>query len=451
MINTEEILKLINEKQYAQVKREIVEQNEADIADLLEDIHEDEQRIRVFRLLPKDVAADVFSHLPIELEQSMITSLTEKETNIIIENMFADDAADLMEEMPANVVKRILANASAETRRDINHLLKYEEDSAGSIMTVEFVDLKRNMTVKQAIARIREVGIDKETINTCYVLDLDRKILGTVTLRTLLLSNPDAVVADIMEEHVIAVTTTDDQERVAHQFQKYDFLAMPVVDSENRLVGIITVDDIVDILQEEATEDIEKMAAILPSEKPYLRTGVWETYKSRIPWLLFLMISATFTGMILSSYEEALAIVPALTAFIPMLMDTGGNAGSQASVSVIRALSLKDVEFKDIGKVVAKEALVAVCIGTTLAVANLIRLCIMYGYDHKQLMVTFTVCITLALVVIIAKVIGCTLPILANQLGFDPAVMASPLITTLVDAVSLSIYFAIASQVFHFK
>ena len=334
MINTEEILKLINEKQYAQVKREIVEQNEADIADLLEDIHEDEQRIRVFRLLPKDVAADVFSHLPIELEQSMITSLTEKETNIIIENMFADDAADLMEEMPANVVKRILANASAETRRDINHLLKYEEDSAGSIMTVEFVDLKRNMTVKQAIARIREVGIDKETINTCYVLDLDRKILGTVTLRTLLLSNPDAVVADIMEEHVIAVTTTDDQERVAHQFQKYDFLAMPVVDSENRLVGIITVDDIVDILQEEATEDIEKMAAILPSEKPYLRTGVWETYKSRIPWLLFLMISATFTGMILSSYEEALAIVPALTAFIPMLMDTGGNAGSQASVYV---------------------------------------------------------------------------------------------------------------------
>jgi len=450
MINTDEILKLINEKQYAQVKREIVEQNEADIADLLEDIHEDEQRIRVFRLLPKDVAADVFSHLPIELEQSMITSLTEKETNIIIENMFADDAADLMEEMPANVVKRILANASAETRRDINHLLKYEEDSAGSIMTVEFVDLKRNMTVKQAIARIREVGIDKETINTCYVLDLDRKILGTVTLRTLLLSNPDAVVADIMEEHVISVTTTDDQETVAHQFQKYDFLAMPVVDSENRLVGIITVDDIVDILQEEATEDIEKMAAILPSEKPYLRTGVWETYKSRIPWLLFLMISATFTGMILSSYEKALAIVPALTAFIPMLMDTGGNAGSQASVSVIRALSLKDVEFKDIGKVVVKEALVAVCIGTTLAVANLIRLIIMYGYDEKQLMVTFTVCVTLALVVVIAKVIGCTLPILANQLGFDPAVMASPLITTLVDAVSLSIYFAIASKVFKF-
>jgi len=450
MINTDEILKLINEKQYAQVKREIVEQNEADIADLLEDIHEDEQRIRVFRLLPKDVAADVFSHLPIELEQSMITSLTEKETNIIIENMFADDAADLMEEMPANVVKRILANASAETRRDINHLLKYEEDSAGSIMTVEFVDLKRNMTVKQAIARIREVGIDKETINTCYVLDLDRKILGTVTLRTLLLSNPDAVVADIMEERVISVTTTDDQETVAHQFQKYDFLAMPVVDSENRLVGIITVDDIVDILQEEATEDIEKMAAILPSEKPYLRTGVWETYKSRIPWLLFLMISATFTGMILSSYEKALAIVPALTAFIPMLMDTGGNAGSQASVSVIRALSLKDVEFKDIGKVVVKEALVAVCIGTTLAVANLIRLIIMYGYDEKQLMVTFTVCVTLALVVVIAKVIGCTLPILANQLGFDPAVMASPLITTLVDAVSLSIYFAIASKVFKF-
>jgi len=450
MLTTEEILHLVNDRKYAEVKKEIIERNEADIADLLEDIREEDQRIRVFRLLPKDVAADVFSHLPIELEQSIITSLTDRETKNIIDNMFADDATDLMEEMPANVVKRILANASAETRRDINHLLKYEEDSAGSIMTVEFVDLKRNMTVKQAIARIREVGIDKETINTCYVLDLDRKIVGTVTLRTLLLSNPDAVVAEIMDEYVISVMTTDDQETVAHQFQKYDFLAMPVVDSENRLVGIITVDDIVDILQEEATEDIEKMAAILPSEKPYLRTGIWETYKSRIPWLLFLMISATFTGMILSSYESALAVVPALTAFIPMLMDTGGNAGSQASVSVIRALSLKDVEFKDIGRVIIKEALVAVSIGVTLSIANLIRLIIMYGYSEQQMLVTMTVCVTLAIVVVIAKIIGCTLPIIANQLGFDPAVMASPLITTLVDAVSLSIYFAIAANVFNF-
>ena len=450
MLTTEEILHLVNDRKYADVKKEIIERNEADIADLLEDIREEDQRIRVFRLLPKDVAADVFSHLPIELEQSIITSLTDRETKNIIDNMFADDATDLMEEMPANVVKRILANASAETRRDINHLLKYEEDSAGSIMTVEFVDLKRNMTVKQAISRIREVGIDKETINTCYVLDLDRKIVGTVTLRTLLLSNPDAVVAEIMDEYVISVMTTDDQETVAHQFQKYDFLAMPVVDSENRLVGIITVDDIVDILQEEATEDIEKMAAILPSEKPYLRTGIWETYKSRIPWLLFLMISATFTGMILSSYESALAVVPALTAFIPMLMDTGGNAGSQASVSVIRALSLKDVEFKDIGRVIIKEALVAVSIGVTLSIANLIRLIIMYGYSEQQMLVTMTVCVTLAIVVVIAKIIGCTLPIIANQLGFDPAVMASPLITTLVDAVSLSIYFAIAANVFNF-
>ena len=450
MLNTDEILNLVDERKYADVKREITPQNEADIADLLEDIKDEEKRIRVFRLLPKDVAADVFSHLPIELEQSIITSLTDKETKIIIDNMFADDATDLMEEMPANVVKRILANASPETRRDINHLLKYEEDSAGSIMTVEFVDLKRNMTVKQAISRIREVGIDKETINTCYVLDLDRKILGTVTLRTLLLSNPDAVVADIMDEYVITVTTTDDQESVAHQFQKYDFLAMPVVDSENRLVGIITVDDIVDILQEEATEDIEKMAAILPSEKPYLKTGVWETYKARIPWLLFLMISATFTGMILSHFESALAVVPALTAFIPMLMDTGGNAGSQASVSIIRGLSLKDIEFRDLGKVIIKEPAVALRIGITLSVANFVRLIIMYGYDEKQMMVTFTVCITLALVVMIAKIIGCTLPILANQLGFDPAVMASPLITTLVDAVSLSIYFAIAARVFNF-
>ena len=449
-MDLEKLQELLEEKKRSEVKKLLSEMNEYDIASLIEDLPEDEL-IQVFRLLPKDIATDVFVNMDDEVQRNLISSLTKEEAKTIIEDMFTDDAADLFEEMPAVMVTRLLSNVDKDTRADINKLLKYKENSAGSLMAMEYIHLKKDLTIEQSIARIRKQQEDFVSYDSCFITDKERKLLGYVTVKDLIINEPDTMINDIMQECDHVLTTAMDQEEVANIFQDYDYSTLPVVDSENRLVGIITVDDIVDILQEEATEDIEKMAAILPSEKPYLRTGVWETYKSRIPWLLFLMISATFTGMILSSYEEALAIVPALTAFIPMLMDTGGNAGSQASVSVIRALSLKDVEFKDIGKVVAKEALVAVCIGTTLAVANLIRLCIMYGYDHKQLMVTFTVCVTLALVVIIAKVIGCTLPILANQLGFDPAVMASPLITTLVDAVSLSIYFAIASQVFHFK
>ncbi|MGN0383276.1 MAG: magnesium transporter [Eubacterium sp.] len=443
----ETIMEYIEAKQYALVRKEIVELNEADIADLLEKLPK-EELIRVFRLLPKDLAADVFSYLPIEVEQVIITSLTDRETKNIIDNLFADDAADLMEEMPASVVKRLLANASPDTRRDINHLLKYPEDSAGSIMTVEFVDLKKNITVSQAIERIRTVGIDKETINTCYVLDLRRRLIGTVTLRTLLLSNPDMIISDVMEENVITVNTLDDQETVAQQFQKYDFMAMPVVDSEHRLVGIITVDDIVDIMEEEATEDIEKMAAIMPSDKPYLKMGVLETWKSRIPWLLLLMISATFTGMIIDNFETALATTGlGLVSFIPMLMDTGGNSGSQASVTIIRALSLNDVEFKDIFKVIWKELRVAVIVGVTLGVANFVRILIMYGYSSSEILVNIAVCITLVVTVICAKFIGCTLPIIAKKLGFDPAVMASPFITTIVDAISLLVYFQIATMV----
>ena len=446
------VIELIEDKKYVLVKKEFADMNEADIAEVLEELQEElptHEFIRVFRLLPKDIAADVFAHLPVEIEQYIINSLTDKETTNIIENMFADDAADLMEEMPASVVRRILALASDETRNDINHLLKYPEDSAGSIMTVEFADLKENITVKQALERIRKIGIDKETINTCYVLDLQRHLVGSVTLRTLLLGNPDAIVSDIMDENVITVSTLDDQETVARQFQKYDFMAMPVVDSENRLVGIITVDDILEIIEEEATEDMEKMAAILPSDKSYFRTGIFETFKSRIPWLLILMISATITGTIIDSFEAKLAGITGLVAFIPMLMDTGGNSGGQASVTIIRAISLNEVEFKDIFRVIWKEIRVAVLCGLTLAVVNFIRVLIMNalgtGITHEAIMVNITVCITLCITVMCAKLVGCMLPILANQLGFDPAVMASPFITTIVDAISLVLFLKIAT------
>ena len=446
------VIELIEDKKYVLVKKEFADMNEADIAEVLEELQEElptQEFIRVFRLLPKDIAADVFAHLPVEIEHYIINSLTDKETTNIIENMFADDAADLMEEMPASVVRRILALASDETRNDINHLLKYPEDSAGSIMTVEFADLKENITVKQALERIRKIGIDKETINTCYVLDLQRHLVGSVTLRTLLLGNPDAIVSDIMDENVITVSTLDDQETVARQFQKYDFMAMPVVDSENRLVGIITVDDILEIIEEEATEDMEKMAAILPSDKSYFRTGIFETFKSRIPWLLILMISATITGTIIDSFEAKLAGITGLVAFIPMLMDTGGNSGGQASVTIIRAISLNEVEFKDIFRVIWKEIRVAVLCGLTLAVVNFIRVLIMNalgtGITHEAIMVNITVCITLCITVMCAKLVGCMLPILANQLGFDPAVMASPFITTIVDAISLVLFLKIAT------
>ena len=446
------VIELIEDKKYVLVKKEFADMNEADIAEVLEELQEElptQEFIRVFRLLPKDIAADVFAHLPVEIEQYIINSLTDKETTNLIENMFADDAADLMEEMPASVVRRILALASDETRNDINHLLKYPEDSAGSIMTVEFADLKENITVKQALERIRKIGIDKETINTCYVLDLQRHLVGSVTLRTLLLGNPDAIVSDIMDENVITVSTLDDQETVARQFQKYDFMAMPVVDSENRLVGIITVDDILEIIEEEATEDMEKMAAILPSDKSYFRTGIFETFKSRIPWLLILMISATITGTIIDSFEAKLAGITGLVAFIPMLMDTGGNSGGQASVTIIRAISLNEVEFKDIFRVIWKEIRVAVLCGLTLAVVNFIRVLIMNalgtGITHEAIMVNITVCITLCITVMCAKLVGCMLPILANQLGFDPAVMASPFITTIVDAISLVLFLKIAT------
>lgn len=438
-----ELLQLLETKQYTRLRQFLGEMNDADIAALMEEL-EEQAMLKVFRILPKDLAADVFSYLEVESQQLIITSLSDREAANVIDNLMADDAVDLLEEMPANVVDKLLENARPDTRQAINHLLRYPEDSAGSIMTVEYVSLKESMTVAEAIERIRSVGLDSETINICYVLDSKRQLVGTVALRYLLLSDSDEIIGDIMHENVISINTLMDQEQVAAQFKKYDFTAMPVVDNEDRLVGIITVDDIVDIMEEETTEDMEKMAAIVPSDKPYMRTSVLETYGKRIPWLLLLMVSATFTGAIISSFEEALSVYASLIAFIPMLMDTGGNAGGQASVTVIRGLSLGEIGYRDVPGVIWKEIRVAVLCGLTLAAANFAKLML---FDRVGLAVAATVCLTLVAAVLMAMLVGCLLPVGAKRLGFDPAVMASPFITTIVDALSLIVYFRVASLV----
>ena len=439
----EELRELLDRKQYTGLRQFLTELNDADIAALMEEL-EEEETLKVFRILPKDLAADVFSYLEVESQQAIISSLSVREAADVIDNLMADDAVDFLEEMPANVVDRLLASARPDTRQAINHLLRYPEDSAGSIMTVEYVSFKESMTVDQAIQHIREVGLDSETINICYVLDARRRLVGTVALRYLLLSGGDEVIGDLMHENVISINTMTDQEQAAAKFKKYDFTAMPVVDNENRLVGIITVDDIVDIIEEETTEDMEKMAAILPSDKPYMKTTVLETFKKRIPWLLLLMVSATFTGAIISSFEEALSVCAALIAFIPMLMDTGGNAGGQASVTIIRGLSLGEIEYRNVMGVVWKELRVAALCGLTLAAANFGKLML---FDRVGVYVAFTVCLTLVASVIMAMLVGCLLPVGAKRLGFDPAVMASPFITTIVDALSLLVYFRFAAMI----
>ncbi len=434
-----ELVEFLNTKQYTKLRQYLAELNDADIASFMDELGE-EDMLKVFRIFPKDLAADVFSYLDVDNQQLIITSLSDREAANIINNLMADDAVDLLEEMPANVVKRLLANASPDARRDINHLLRYPEDSAGSIMTVEYVDLKENLTVNQAIERIRKVGVDSETIDICYVLDVQRRLIGTVALRYLLLSEAEELIGDIMHENVIAINTLMDQEEVAKQFKKYDFTSMPVVDNENRLVGIITIDDVVDILEEENTEDIEKMAAIVPGDKPYMKTGVWETFKQRFPWLLLLMVTSVFTQAIITSYEDALSAI--LTAFIPMLMGTGGNAGGQASVTVIRGLSLGEIEYRDVPHIIWKEIRVAVICGICLAVANFGKLML---FDGVGLMVALVVTLSLIAVVLLAMFVGCLLPIGAKRIGLDPAVMASPIITTVVDALSLIVYFQMAT------
>ena len=438
----ERIYNLIEQKDIVNLKLELLKLNEADIAEILDEIDDNEKRIRIFRLLPKTIAADVFADLDLDNQQNIITSLSMKEAGTILDNLFADDAVDLIEEMPANIVTKLLKNTTKETRADINFLLKYPINSAGSIMNTAYIDLKENITVNQAIEKIRKEKEDTETLNICFVLDKERKLKGAIFLKDLLFNKPETLIKDIMETKVLYVNTYDDQEEVANSFSKYDVNTMPVVDSENRMVGIITIDDIVDIMEQEATEDIEKMAAISPTDKPYMKTSVFETWKKRIPWLLLLMISATFTGKIIQTYEEALASYVILTSFIPMFMDTGGNAGGQASVTIIRGISLKEIEFKDILKIMWKEFRVAILTVITLAAANFIKLLVI---DKVNMSIASVVCLTLIITIIFAKIVGCTLPLLAKKVGFDPAVMASPFITTIVDALSLITYFQIAT------
>ena len=441
--NLDQLLELVEKKQFRRLKDLLSDMNEVDIAEFLDELEPDQQAV-VFRLLPKDMAAEVFTYLEdSEDQEKLIGALSDKELREVLDELYLDDTADIIEDMPANVVSRILRNTDASTRSQINQLLNYPKDSAGSIMTTEFVYLHPDSTVEESFARIRQVGLDKETVYTCYVTK-NRVLMGVVTVKTLLLSSYETHIRDIMETNLLSVKTHEDKEEVAQMFSKYDLSAIPVVDNDDRMVGIITFDDVMDVIEEEATEDIEKMAAILPTDKPYFQTGVVETWKHRIPWLLLLMISATFTGTILGFFEEALAANAALTLFIPMLMDTGGNSGGQASVTIIRAMSLGDVEFSDCLRVIWKEVRVALLCAATLGVVVFFKVILL---DRKGATVALVVALTIMVTIVVAKLVGCTLPMLAKKLGFDPAVMASPFITTVVDALSLLIYFAIATRI----
>ena len=439
----EALKKMLEEKQLLNLKKEISDMNEVDIAVFMEELDSD-KALLVFRLLNKDLASEVFACLSSDTQEHIVNQISDSDLHYMIEDLFVDDVVDLLEELPATVVKRILRIAKPQTRNLINQFLRYPEDSAGSIMTAEYVALKKTMTVGDAISYIRKTGVDKETIYTCYVTGPQRFLEGIVSLKDLIMSSPDSIIEDIMDTNVIKCVTTEEQEEIVQTFNKYDLLALPVVDQENRIVGIITVDDVFDVMEEETTEDMEKMAAITPSEKPYLKTGVFETFKQRIPWLLILMISAAFTGSILTIYESALASCIILTSFIPMLMNTGGNSGSQSSVTVIRGLSIGEIEFKDIFKVLGKEFLVSILCGVALALANFAKLIFI---DRIALDIAIVVCLTLLVTVIAAKIVGCLLPMIAKKIGFDPAVMANPFITTIVDALSLVIFFNIATYI----
>ena len=445
------LLQMLESKKYSTLRDMLITMNPSDVAGIFNDLDEKQVPL-MFRLLPKELAAETFVEMEPDTQALLSQGFSDNELKEVLSELYVDDAADLVEEMPATVVRRILEQADPEMRSSINQILRYPENSAGSIMTTEYVALRPNMTVEESITRIRRQGVDKETIYTCYVIDKDRTLLGLVTVKSLLLcEDDDTPISQIMVTNLISVTTQDDQEEVARMFSKYNFLALPVVDKENRMVGIVTFDDAMDVMQDEATEDMEIMAAITPSEKSYLASSPWDLFKHRIPWLLLLMVSATFTGMIISSFEESLGILPILTVFIPMLMDTGGNSGSQSSVTVIRALSLDELHFKDIFTVIWKEvrtaslcaiALAAVCFGKVMLVDRLLM-----GNTSVTVLVDLTVCLTLAVTVIVAKIVGCSLPLIAKRFGFDPAVMASPFITTIVDAMSLLLYFVFAKMI----
>lgn len=436
-----EILNLIGQSKYAEAKKELVGMNVVDIAPFFEEM--DQKKILImFRILPKEIASGVFAHMSNALQKYIIESITDKEINTILDELFLDDAIDFLEEMPANVVKKVLMNANPNTRNLINQFLNYPDDSAGSIMTIEYVDLKKEMTVKQAMQRIKDTGVDKETIDTCYVTDHNRVLEGVIPIRKLILSEETAIIKDIMETDAKYICTHDNREKIVTLFKKYDFFVMPVVDNEHRLVGIVTIDDILDVIDQENTEDFQRMAAMQPSEKEYLKTNAFSLARHRIPWLLVLMISATFTGNIIKRYDSALQSVMALAAFIPMLMDTGGNAGSQSSTLIIRGLALGEIRLKDALRVLWKELQVSCIAGGILSAVNFIRI---YYFEKTDLMVSLTVCFTLFFTVVLAKVVGGLLPIAAKKFRIDPAIMASPLITTIVDAVTLILYFSAAT------
>ena len=444
---TETIRVLLEERKFNTLRDILTTMKPYDIAAIFEEL-QDEKTPILFRILPKELAAETFVEMDDETQEFLIHGLSDSELKEVVDELFVDDAVDLIEEMPANVVKRILRQADKDMRKQINELLKYPEDSAGSIMTTEFIVLRPDMTAEMAIKRIRRTGVDKETIYTCYVTDNNNKLIGISTVKDLLLADDDDLVKDLMEENVISVNTLDDQEQVAQMFSNYNFLALPVVDNENRLVGIVTIDDAIDVIQEEATEDMEKLAAVLPSDKPYMKTSVWGIYRKRIPWLLVLMLSATFTSAIISSFEGALASVIVLSSFIPMITGSGGNAGSQASVSVIRALSLGEIEFKSLFKVLWKELRVSILCGATLAAANFIKLMIFdLNGNPNAFVIALVVSLTLLGTIMMSKLVGSSLPLLASKIGFDPAVMANPLISTVCDSLSLLIYFGIATTI----
>ena len=439
---------LLDEKKYPTVRDILITMNPSDVASILDELPEERLPL-LFRLLPKEQAAETFAYLDNEVQESLIEAFNDKELKEVVDLMYLDDTVDMIEEMPAGVVKRILKYARPETRKMINEILQYPEDSAGSIMNMEFLSLKKDMTVEDAFKRIRRIGGELETINILYVTDPTRHLLGVLSVRDLLLAEEDDLIQDIMDPNVVSVNTMDDKEDVAQALSKYDFLAMPVVDKEQRLVGIVTVDDAMDVIEEETTEDFEKMAAMLPSDKPYLKSGIFATWKARLPWLMILMLSATFTGMILNHYESALAACLVLNSYIPMLSGTGGNSGTQASVAVIRALSLDEVDFSDILRVLWKELRVSLLCGVCLAGANFVKMQLvdrlLLGNAAVTPTVCLVVCLTILFVVVFAKCVGCSLPILAEKIGLDPAVMASPFISTIVDATSLLIYFRFAS------
>lgn len=448
IITSEELMALAENKKFLTIKETLSESNPIDIAQLFSDIPP-ERVAPLFRLLPKELAADTFVEMDAELQEKLIMCFSDFELHALVDELYVDDTVDIIEEMPANVVKRILASADPSMRKDINEILKYPKDSAGSIMTTEYVTLKKEMTVGDAFERIRRVGPDSETIYTCYVTSRDKRLIGVVTVKELLLADKERLIEELMTENVIFAYTDEDREETVNRIRDYGLMALPVTDKEQRLVGIVTVDDALDVITEESEEDFSKMAGVMPTETPYTKTSVWNLWKARIPWLLLLMISATFTGAIISGFENKLAACAVLIGFIPMLMDTGGNSGSQASVSVIRALSLGDIGIKDFLKVLFKEVRVGLLCGLALAACNLVKMLLvdkwLMGGQDVSVYVMLTVSFTLALTVIIAKMVGSMLPLLAKAVKLDPAVMAAPVISTLVDAISLLIYFGLAS------